>query len=517
MAAQSSFKRLLFLATMAFMAVITVNGTQIMRRPDSYKTPARTFPKERNPKTVIEKRATGKASFAYFTNWGIYGANFQPTDIVDSILTHILYSFADTNPSTGNIFLTDSFADQEKHYPGDSWSETGNNLYGNLKQLYLLKLKRRNLKVLLSIGGWTYSQAGHFNFVTSASARATFVADAVKLVEDYGFDGIDLDFEFPANSAQGQGLADLFTALRTAFNQLASQKGDTVPYQLSAAVSAGQPNYQYLNVPQMNAAMDHWNLMAYDYAGSWLTFADNQANLYGGSRTGFNTDNAVKWYLANGATASKITLGMPLYGRAFENTNGLGQPYSGIGPGTIEAGVYSYKTLPLAGASVFENTTDVSSYSYDSAKKELVSYDTPNIVKIKTQYINTKGLGGSMFWELSTDRVGSGSLVGTSAGLLGTLDTTQNHIRRVEDTPTASGITSVTTSQAAPPLHPPPRPQRLAAPALVSLLGALGSSMSVDSKLHTLVISGLPNGGRKARLPELLTSGVTPVLAKQYT
>lgn len=55
----------------------------------------------------------------------------------------------------------------------------------------------------------------------------------------------------------------------------------------------------------------------------------------------------------------------------------------------------------VAGAQVFENTTDVSSYSYDSAKKELVSYDTPNIVKIKTQYINSKGLGGSMFWEVS--------------------------------------------------------------------------------------------------------------------
>ncbi|KAG6878469.1 hypothetical protein C0993_006311 [Termitomyces sp. T159_Od127] len=426
---QSFFKRVLLLGFVTLLVAVYVDATQIMHRPSTYKTPAKTVQTEKNPKTkIITKRSSGRTSFAYFTNWGIYGANFQPTDIVSSTLTHILYAFADVDPTTGAIKLTDPYADEQKHYPSDSWSETGNNLYGCLKQLYLLKLKQRNLKVLLSIGGWTYSQSGHFDFVTSASARSTFVTSAVQFIEDYGFDGIDIDFEYPSSDAQGQGFADLFTALRTAFDALATKKGDNVPYQLTAAVAAGPANYQHLKVPQMNAALNYWNLMAYDYAGSWLNFSDNQANLYGGARTGFSTDNAVKWYLSEGATSSKINLGMPLYGRAFENTAGIGQPYSGIGPGTIEAGVYSYKVLPLAGATVYENTTDVSSYSYDPVKQELVSYDTPNIVKLKAQYINSKNLAGSMFWELSTDKVGSLSLVGTSVGVLGSLDTTQNHI-----------------------------------------------------------------------------------------
>ncbi|KAF8874737.1 glycosyl hydrolases family 18-domain-containing protein [Infundibulicybe gibba] len=429
MAAHSAFKRILHLATLTCAAIVFVNATQVMHRPDNYKSTPNSFQIEKSPKTNhIQKRASGKVSFAYFTNWGIYGANFQPTDIVSSTLTHILYSFADVNAGTGAITLTDSYADQEKHFPTDSWNDVGNNLYGCLKQLYLLKLQKRNLKVLLSVGGWTYSQSGHFNFVTSASSRATFVANAVQLIEDYGFDGIDLDFEYPATAAQGQGFADLFTALRTGFDQLAARKGDSTPYQITAAVSAGPANYANLVVPQMNAALSYWNLMAYDYAGSWLTYADNQANLYGGARTGFSTDAAVKYFTSHGASASKINLGMPLYGRAFENTNGIGQAYSGIGPGTVEAGIYSYKTLPLAGAQVFENTTDVTSYSYDSAKKELVSYDTPNIVKIKTQYVNSNGLAGSMFWELSTDKVGAASLVGVSANTLGSLDSTQNHI-----------------------------------------------------------------------------------------
>ena len=79
-------------------------------------------------------------------------------------------------------------------------------MYGCLKQLYLLKQANRyyfnstsarpsdtlhrNLKVLLSVGGWTYSQDGHFSFITDASKRATFVQDAVQLINDYAFDGL---------------------------------------------------------------------------------------------------------------------------------------------------------------------------------------------------------------------------------------------------------------------------------------------------------------------------------------
>ncbi|KAI0036407.1 glycoside hydrolase superfamily [Vararia minispora EC-137] len=430
--AASRFLKQTAMLIAALLAVAAVaDATQVMRRPTTYKNSPKqpvAAPATTTAQTIT-KRATGKVSAAYFTNWGIYGANFQPTDINPSPLTHILYAFADASASTGTVVLTDSYADEQKHFPGDSWSEPGNNLYGCLKQLYLLKLANRNLKVLLSVGGWTYTNTdGHFNSIGSASWRSAFVSSAVQLVKDYGFDGIDIDFEYPATAGQGQGFADLLTELRSSLDSLASSNGDTVPYQITAAVAAGLSNAVYYNVPQMDKAISYWNLMAYDYAGSWLTWADNQANVYGGARTGVSTDKAIIWYLANGATASKINMGMPLYGRAFESTTGLGAPYNGIGPGTIQAGIYSYKVLPLAGAQVFENTTDISSYSYDSSSKELVSYDTPNIIKLKAQYAQSKGLAGSMFWELSTDRSDSLSLVTTSANVYGALDTTQNHI-----------------------------------------------------------------------------------------
>ena len=75
------------------------------------------------------------------------------------------------------------------------------------------------------------------------------------------------------------------------------------------AAPAGYDNYQYFDVKQMDAALTYWNLMAYDYAGSWLNITANQANVYDASLTNVSTDVAVQWYLDNGVTASKMTIG----------------------------------------------------------------------------------------------------------------------------------------------------------------------------------------------------------------
>lgn len=371
----------------------------------------------------------------YFINWGIYDRKHNVVDLQADKLSHILYAFANVNMD-GTIVLEDTWADtdikfeKDKTVDGvvDPWKEADTDLHGNFKQFALLKQKNRHLKVSLSVGG--YSWSSNFSAIaTTASSRATFTKTALSHLQNLGLDGIDIDWEFPQDKRDAKNYVLLLKEMREALDDYQKKYDPTdEPFLLSVAMPCGPENYKLLELDEMANYVDIFYLMAYDFAGDWDNTTGHQSNLYGGP---LNVDQAVRDFQLAGVPSKKIVMGLPLYGRGFSNTKQKpGSSYSGIPDGSWDKGSFDYKDLPKPGAKEYYDEQRGASWSYDAETKEFVTYDSPDVVNLKSQYIKDNQLGGAMFWELSADiKEGDKSLVNTVYNNLGSqLNSVKNHI-----------------------------------------------------------------------------------------
>ena len=294
---------------------------------------------------------------------------------------------------------------------------------------------------------------------------------SVALMTDLGFDGLEIDWESPKTSAEAENLITVLCGLRDAMDAVSLAQKLRYKFTLTASVHANPPGANEAVLGRMARYLDYMSLsmsflllllfpsrstspsvrgnretdggqctVAYDYAGSFTNLTGHASNLRPSASspltTPFSTRRALGTYIRAGVPLPKLLLGMPLYGRSFLETTGLGQTYSGVGNGSFEPGVYDYKDLPLAGAKEIYDEEVGASYSFGvnangtmagygnatmgEMKGTLVSYDNKAAVEAKARYIVDMGLGGAMWWESSGDKVGEESLIGTVAGMLGT-------------------------------------------------------------------------------------------------
>ncbi|MDB9465350.1 glycosyl hydrolase family 18 protein, partial [Dolichospermum circinale CS-539/09] len=356
----------------------------------------------------------------YYTNWSTYERNFQVQDIPADKLTHVFYAF--TKIENGEVALTDPWADIQQTFGGKyTWQQSQAGLAGNLAELKALKQNNPNLKTMMSVGGWTLSSP-FSDAASTNSLRTKFATSAVQLMVKYGFDGLDIDWEYPVGGGEAgninrpedkQNYTLLLQTLRQELNK--QQAIDGKQYQLTVASPASSSTMANFELSQISQYIDFFNLMAYDYHGSTFESTTNHnAPLYAASGQQ-SIDSTIQGYLNAGVAAEDIVLGAPAYGYGWAGVpninNGLFQSSSGKASGTWATGVYDYKDLynrlqtqPSVYTRYWDDIAKVPYiYSPTDQRGMFSSYEDSQSIGIKTNYIKDKGLGGMFFWELSSD------------------------------------------------------------------------------------------------------------------
>ncbi|MCB9594650.1 MAG: glycoside hydrolase family 18 protein [Sandaracinaceae bacterium] len=351
----------------------------------------------------------------YFTAWGVYGRDFHVDDVDAARLTHINYAFANVSAS-GECVLGDPYADTERTYDGDAWDDP---LRGSFRRLQLLKERHPHLRTLISVGGWTWST--HFSDVAlTEESRRRFASSCVDFMARYGFDGVDIDWEYPVGGGlEGNGNRPEdrhnYTLLLEELRRQLDARGeaDGQRYLLTIAAPAGPSIIEHLELAALGGILDWINLMAYDLNGAWSeqTAFNAPMHTYEGDRSpaGFEVDAAVRAYLDGGVPPDRLVLGVPFYGRSFAGAtagDGLGVAFSGAGEGTWERGVVDWDDIAtnyLPRMTRRWHEAAQVPWLHDPTTGLFISYDDPESLRIKRDYARGLGLGGVMVWELSAD------------------------------------------------------------------------------------------------------------------
>lgn len=367
------------------------------RAPSPSEGSSRSPSKYPEPIIPPNKLSTG----VYFANWSIYERHHFPTDIDFSIVDHVYYAFLLIDVADGKVDFLNTWADLEVPLP--SPIDPSRKVHGLVNQFRELKQLYPQLKVSFSVGGWgTLSEFE--TVVLKTRLRERFILSCCDMVSKYGFDGIDIDWEYPSTNHQGRLLCSLIEDLRFHLDKMAPN------LRLSLAAPAGKDKIDLLDVSRLNKVVNHWNVMCYDFTGyPWSSRIGFHSNLFGhNGDNSLSGDNVIKEYVKQGASTNKLILGMPLYGRKF---GGVQNPQIGNGfdkSALSDEGVVDYKLLPLNNCSELFDPKKVGSFCYDLRSRVFVTYDGVNGVKVKAQYIELHGLGGGMFWDSAGDSKESG-------------------------------------------------------------------------------------------------------------
>lgn len=388
----------------------------------------------------LSKRVVG-----YFAQWDLYDRNFSTTDVDGKKLTHLMYCFCLPNPSQADYdILVANRRTPPNPYTAPPTSPEGSLIVHDgwafsqhIKGLQALKAQYPHLKVCISIGGatlsWTLSK-----ILANATTRRRFVNTSVTFILRHGFDGFDLDWEYPGKKGAPYNVIDVVNDSRNValflreLRQALNARSPTKYIEISVASGCTQEVIdQYKDCVDV---IDSFNVMTYDFYGGWGNGGHNsglfQNPLNKGAFLGYDVHNSIQRALSV-FPSHKICIGCAFYGRGWKrlvkdptNPNApiiFGISRAGDAPtlsaGTGgESGLSCWKDLKNKvgkdGFVRFYDEVACVPYLHNSVTGETWSYDDVQSISAKAKYVLDNNLGGIMIWQLSDDvRDGNESLL----------------------------------------------------------------------------------------------------------
>ena len=325
-----------------------------------------------------------------------FRGSLEELPIDASKLTHINYAFVNVKDSAA--WLTNIETDSI-----------------NFRLLNELKKVNPDLKIIISIGGWAWSE-NFSDAVLTPTSRQIFAETSVQIVADYDLDGVDIDWEYPGQRGQDnvfrpedkQNYTLMFKAIREELDKLSKKTGKT--YELTTAVGA---SYRYIQHTEMDKAakyLDYVHLMTYDFYTSGDT-AGHHSNLY--PPEDYEEDRSAHktfiQFVDAGVPPEKLVMGIPFYGRTWimksSENHGINMPVEGR-VRRRGGGGYSFIKDSLVNQQGFVRYWDENAkapYLFDEETNQLMVYDDEESVKLKCEYVLDNNMGGVMFWQYASD------------------------------------------------------------------------------------------------------------------